>query len=622
MTYITNFVLCLLFVLPGVSLGQLTYNDLPTESIFENLLPDHPRLLLTQERLETLKTRSEEDSTLQRYVDDVIAAADIDYGKPLLEYKKVGPRLLSVSREALNRLYVLSFAYRWTHQREYAEKAIQNLYAVCSFQDWNPSHFLDTAEMSHAVAVGYDWLYYAMSEDDRAFIREALIRLGLKPGFEAYFGEDPAWWIKSRFNWNQVCNSGLIIGALAVADTDPEIAGRIVNAGIQSLPVALQTYGPDGVWLEGPGYWHYATRYTGYGISALETALGSDFNLTGIEGMRETGAFPIYTTGPTGLFLNFADSGEWRKRNPMPVLFWLADEFRNSFYANSEHRLLQQRQSEPEHVVWYTPPAFGESTQPDLDRVFEGDVDVAVFRSAWDDPEALFVGVKSGYNQVNHGHLDLGNFELDALGVRWARDLGSDNYNLPNYWGKDEGAQRWEYYRLNSRSHNVPLINNDNQHVFATSDFLRFETRVDEPFVIVDLTEAYEDYSQATHRGVKMVAQRQAILVQDEFDLSQRAEVRWGMTTDAEISIESRHTAVLTIGDNQLQATILTPRRAQFKVESAEQAPPEKTNIGIQRLIVDAGKKRRHLQISVLLAPVWSNGKTVTDLKVEPLETW
>ncbi|MBD3274473.1 MAG: heparinase, partial [Candidatus Marinimicrobia bacterium] len=397
---------------------------------------------------------------------------------------------------------------------------------------------------------------------------------------------------------------------------------KIVNAGIQSLPVALETYGPDGVWLEGPGYWHYATRYTGYGISALETALGSDFNLTGIEGMRETGAFPIYTTGPTGLYLNFADSGEWRKRNPMPVLFWLADEYNSSFFANSEHRLLRTGHSEPEHVVWYQPQDFAETAQPDLDRVFEGDVDVAVFRSEWHNPEALFVGVKSGYNQVNHGHLDLGNFELDALGVRWARDLGSDNYNLPNYWGKDEGAQRWDYYRLNSRSHNVPLINNDNQDVYATSDFLRHETGVDEPFVIVDLTEAYEDYSTRTYRGVKMVRDRKAILVQDEFDLSQRSEVKWGMTTDAEIEIQNRHSAILTIDDKTLQATILSPRRARFQVESAEQEPPQKKNIGVHRLIVDTGKKRRNLQISVLLAPVWSTGETVTDLQIEELENW
>ena len=25
------------------------------------------------------------------------------------------------------------------------------------FEDWNPSHFLDVAEMTFALAIGYDW---------------------------------------------------------------------------------------------------------------------------------------------------------------------------------------------------------------------------------------------------------------------------------------------------------------------------------------------------------------------------------------------------------------------------------------------------------------------------------
>ena len=56
-------------------------------------------------------------------------------------------------------------------------------------------------------------------------------------------------------------------------------------------------------------------------------------------------------------------------------------------------------------------------------------------RSDWLDPSAMFVGIKAGTNRVNHSHLDLGTFVLDALGQRWAVDLGGDNYNLPGYFG-------------------------------------------------------------------------------------------------------------------------------------------------------------------------------------------
>ena len=49
-------------------------------------------------------------------------------------------------------------------------------------------------------------------------------------------------------------------------------------------------------------------------------------------------------------------------------------------------------------------------------RLLRGQVETALFRSSWGDPNAIFVGIKAGYNQAHHGQLDLGNFEMDALG--------------------------------------------------------------------------------------------------------------------------------------------------------------------------------------------------------------
>ena len=40
------------------------------------------------------------------------------------------------------------------------KQALSDLMTVSGpvFPDWNPKEFLDTAEMTHAVAIGYDWL--------------------------------------------------------------------------------------------------------------------------------------------------------------------------------------------------------------------------------------------------------------------------------------------------------------------------------------------------------------------------------------------------------------------------------------------------------------------------------
>jgi len=114
----------------------------------------HPRLMLKDKDLVRLKELYAKDEVLQRYLTDVLSKADVYAQKPVLTYEKIGPRLLRVSRECLKRIYALGLAWRWTGKAKYADKAAQNLLAVCAFKDWNPSHFLDTAEMSHAVGVG------------------------------------------------------------------------------------------------------------------------------------------------------------------------------------------------------------------------------------------------------------------------------------------------------------------------------------------------------------------------------------------------------------------------------------------------------------------------------------
>lgn len=85
--------------------------------------------------------------------------------------------------------------------------------------------------------------------------------------------------------------------------------------------------------------------------------------------------------------------------------------------------------------AWYTaPPA------PPLDRWFRG-VDVVSMRGSWS-ANTTFVACKGGDNRSNHAHLDLGTFVMDALGVRWACDLGSDAYTLPGYFDNGPAGRR------------------------------------------------------------------------------------------------------------------------------------------------------------------------------------
>ena len=68
-----------------------------------------------------------------------------------------------------------AMAFRLTGDRRFAQHAIEVMLTAASFPDWNPSHFLDVAEMATALALGYDWLFDELSSADRATIKKALL---------------------------------------------------------------------------------------------------------------------------------------------------------------------------------------------------------------------------------------------------------------------------------------------------------------------------------------------------------------------------------------------------------------------------------------------------------------
>lgn len=65
--------------------------------------------------------------------------------------------------------------YHLAGDPRYSDRAWQELEAAAAFPDWNPAHFLDTAEMTCALALGYDWLYRQWTEQQRHLLREAIV---------------------------------------------------------------------------------------------------------------------------------------------------------------------------------------------------------------------------------------------------------------------------------------------------------------------------------------------------------------------------------------------------------------------------------------------------------------
>jgi hypothetical protein len=249
-----------------------------------------------------------------------------------------------------------------------------------------------------------------------------------------------------------------------------------------------------------------------------------------------------------------------------------------------------------------------------------------VFRSAWDDARALWVGFKAGSNAVNHAHLDLGTFTLDADGVRWAVDLGRDDYNLPGYWDRATvRSQRWQYYRLNNHGHNTVTPGTQLQEPGASAPILRFTSTPAFAFAVADLTAAYPGTTTRLHRGLAML-ERKRVLVQDEVTgLAPRVPLTWRMLTATQVAVDSPRSATLTHGGRRLRLDVLTPAAAQLSDRHA--APPtviENQNRGITviEVTLPAEEMTRDVRIAVLLTPLGDKWSPSAIPEIVPLENW
>jgi len=576
----------------------------------KTLRAGHPRLVLLEEDIARIRGFIQSDAVARRYHERVVARGDAILREPPVERVLIGPRLLDKSRTVVDRLYTLGLLHRLDGQKKWADRATREMLAVAAFKDWNPSHFLDVAEMTHGMAIGYDWFYDTLTSEQRKIIQAAILEKGLFEAKQAH--ERNVGWTRSPDNWNNVCNGGITVGALALAEREPELAEWLITRMRESLPKALVSYAPDGAWREGPGYWGYATRYTVYAFAALQSALGTDFGLSSSAGLAEAGEHRLQITGPTGSFFNFADCGEAARGDP--TLLWLARRYESPVLAVAQRQLAGDEGTTGD-LMWYDPRGSVEDIKRlPLDARFQY-INVAVMRSAWQDPQAIYVGFKGGDNKAGHAHLDLGTFVLDALGERWACELGADEYNMPGYFG----GQRWTYYRLKTEGQNTLTLNGENQNTRAAAPIVLFDSSNDGARVVADLSQAYEAAGATqARRGVTLRDGRSRVLVQDELKLSRPTEVLWTMHTRAKVMVSGSR-ATLRLGDQALAAQILSPAAAAFNFEEVNLPPPQRPTKGLGKLLIRLPKRDGALRVAVLLTPGGDRGGEV---KLIPLAEW
>ncbi len=617
-------------------------------SHIESIAPTHPRLLADSNAFAALRNSIGDSSSprdqLARYV---IAHADALANVPPIQRELTGRRLLGESRRFLTRMLNLSMAYQLTLDEKYVDRGRQEMLAVAAFSDWNPSHFLDVAEMTLAMAIGYDWMFDAINPADRATIRRAIIEKSVSLPFETKH----RGWVTATNNWGQVCHGGLTAGALAILEDEPELAARTVINAVENVPRSMKAFAPNGGYPEGPGYWAYGTSFNVILIAMLDSVLGENFGLSKEPGFDQTGQFLALVTGPSGDTFNYADGGA--RRSPESALYWFAKKFRRNDWLLGESEILGNEISRfqsrdvgsgdnrllPLALLWMD-ATVAQLTEAQIKMPLSwlsgGDTPIAVHRNSWTEPNATFVGIKAGSPSGPHGQMDSGSFVLDADGVRWALDLGAEDYHGiesrgMNLWSAAQNSDRWTIFRQSNLGHNTLVIDQQLQVAKGQATIVAFSDKKEYPHTIVDLSDVYRGQASSVQRGVTLSPSGE-VLIQDELTgLKPSSHVRWGMITKAEAIVadrtdSDRQTLRLQQHDQHLEMMIVEPAGAKWKI--VDTATPRNSwdseNPGTRMITFEAETPPSgELQLVVIATPGSSQDLQLrTTYQIKPLADW
>lgn len=518
---------------------------------FGQNMPEHPRLFANQAKLSLLKTQKDEASK------QLLNLLKIEADKYLVADKIVYPSTgfkFYVLRQVQGRILALALAYRVFGEKKYFERAKKELIEISELPDWCPSHFLDVGEGALAAGVGLDWLYDELSVEEREKIKSAIVKNALLPSLE--IKEDAKSWVNNSNNWNPVCHGGLTVAALAIAESEPVLSKRIIERAIKYLPNAGNEYHPDGSYPEGPSYWSYGTSFYVITIEALRTAMGFSYDLEKKQGFLKTADYKKHMLGTIGEEFNYSDYHIENLNEP--IMLWFGKELNRADLAADEIKKINQfiqqeidanlpkkvflNRHFPLEILWWE-PNLAENAQRTLPKHYtsKGGLALGVMRSEWNNPKATFVAIKGGTVNYSHAHMDIGSFVLEAKGVRWAIDLGTENYDRMraakiDLWNYSQSSDRWATFRAGSESHNILRFDGENQQVDGKATIEEVKSSKGSIGNVVDLSSIYSKKAEKVVRTILLNAEN-SVSIKDEWTTKETAlEVAFQWLTKAKVS--------------------------------------------------------------------------------------
>jgi hypothetical protein len=519
--------------LPMSELREMTGSPARTEFNFLVLgkVSAHPRVLLTAERLEQLRSQSYSNELLaivHRRAGELRSSLAYNprAGESLLLLPTVSvhpgiPQYYALMESYSNAIAFNALDFRLSGDRQALEATRRALLTVSAWPTWTPAWFTakglhtyyEVGGFTQKVALGYDLIADELSQEEKSKIAEALWKLSIRPTLDGYFFYDRLPIAASNHEPQSV--GGAIEACVALYGDVPDWSAKFGPA-LAELIVAYEglldgLFPGDGSEAEPAGYDDFAMEGMSWGMAALH-ALG--IRPRGFEKMMQAFWWLRYARVRPDLVLDSGDTGP--ELRGLSGYAWgaefVGDPALRAFYDTATDSSLMsvfglpaagglqpvaRARGEPPgflDLVCCTHPAVTPPEAPPS-RVFPGRGS-AVLRSGWN-PLDTVISIRVG-PWFNHEHHDQGSFRIAAYGEEIVAEAGyAEYYRDPHY----------PDFFTQAPAHNTVIIDDDpfsqkdydGRYWPQFQDFAKFERHVLSPgidYLSADLAPAYGDGGQ------------------------------------------------------------------------------------------------------------------------------
>ena len=588
---------------------------------------EHPHLFLDSQRVEALKQQSDEVSVQLKEI--ILYHANEMLVLPPVVYPEKGFKM-GAMRETQRRVLYLAMAHLLTDEEKYLLTVKEVLMHLAAQDDWGSNHFLDVGEAVLAAGIGLDWLYDKLTAEEKETIIHSIANTALRPALTMHESEDGSSWVNGDFNWNPVCHGGTMVGALAIAEYEPELSRQIIDRAVKNLPIYAKAFEPDGSDAEGPSYWSYGASFNVIAIEALRTATGSARGLDECQGFLKSGDYNNQVVGVTGESFNYSDYHMETQNEP--IMLWFGRELqrydliqqelkdisslfkqvKGSVESVSEQKRVSFSRHIPLELIWWDSrlPEKEQSVAP-LHWTARGGLPLGITRSSWTDPEASFIAIKGGTPNHSHGHMDVGSFILEVGGVRWALDCGTESYNKMraaelDLWNYSQNSSRWTTFRVGPEGHNILRFDGEYQYIEGYGTIQPLTEPDGSMGHQVDLSSSYSGKAAHVQRSVLLHTDG-TISIQDEWTAKNpQTSVSWQWLTKADVTRTAKGLLLKQQGKS-LALVFESPAVHELNIEVEDVSEPrniqDSPNPGLKRIVVKlpADNKSGKLYVKAVL---------------------